>query len=58
MVSAYDWKMVEHRMKAPGFSIESYMSAARDWIRWGHHGARTSYAYDYARKLKQVEVAV
>jgi hypothetical protein len=51
LVSESDWKMVEHRMKAPGRSIESYMSAARDWIRWGHHGARTSYAYDYVRRF-------
>lgn len=51
LVSEGDWKMVEPRMKAQGRSIESYMSAARDWIRWGHHGARTSYAYDYARRF-------
>jgi hypothetical protein len=43
--------MIEHQMKTPGKSIESYMGAARRWIRWGHHGARTSYAYDYAKKL-------
>lgn len=51
LVSEGDWKMIEPRMKAEGRSIESYMSAARDWIRWGHHGARTSYAYDYARRF-------
>ena len=51
LVSESDWKMIEHQMKTPGKSIESYMSSAQRWIRWGHHGARTSYAYDYARKL-------
>jgi len=51
LVSESDWKMIEHQMKTPGKSIESYMSSAQRWIRWGHHGARTSYAYDYAKKL-------
>jgi len=51
LVSESDWKMIERQMKTPGKSIESYMSSAQRWIRWGHHGARTSYAYDYARKL-------
>lgn len=51
LVNEGDWKMVESRMKTPGKSIDRYMSYARQWIRWGHHGARTDYAYDYARKL-------
>jgi hypothetical protein len=32
------------------------MNYAYDWIGWGHHGARTSYAHDYASKLITVEV--
>jgi hypothetical protein len=32
------------------------MNYAYDWIGWGYHGARTSYAYDYASRLTQVEV--
>jgi hypothetical protein len=51
LLSESDWKMVESRMKTPGKSIDRYMSYARQWIRWGHHGARTDYAYDYARKI-------
>ncbi len=51
LVAESDWRMIESQMKTPGKSIESYMSSAQRWIRWGHHGARTSYAYDYARKL-------
>ena len=51
IVSEPQWKQIEHQMKTPGKSIESYMNSAYRWIGWGIHGARTSYAYDYARKL-------
>jgi hypothetical protein len=46
-----DWKMIEDQMMTPGKAIDDYMRLARRWIRWGHHGARTDYAYDYARKF-------
>jgi len=46
-----DWKMIELQMKTPGKSITDYMRLARKWIRWGHHGARTDYAYNYAKRL-------
>jgi hypothetical protein len=46
-----DWKMIEPHMKRPGGSIHDYMRLARKWIRWGHHGARTHYAYDYSKRL-------
>jgi hypothetical protein len=51
-----DWKMIENQMKTPGKSITDYMRLARKWIRWGHHGARTDYAYNYASRLIRVEV--
>ena len=51
LVSEPDWKMIENRMKTSGKSIDRYMDYAYRWIRWGHHGSRTSYAYDYARKF-------
>lgn len=51
-----DWKMIENRMKTPGKSINDYMGFAKKWIRWGHHGARTDYAYNYANRLVLVEV--
>ena len=51
-----DWKMIENQMKTPGKSITDYMRLARKWIRWGHHGARTDYAYNYANKLVLTEV--
>ena len=46
-----DWKMIEPYMKKPGKSINDYMNLARKWVRWGHHGARTDYAYNYSNKL-------
>ena len=56
LTNEVQWKSIEDRMKKPGKSIYSYMNAAYDWIGWGYHGARTSYAYDYASRLIQVEV--
>jgi hypothetical protein len=47
---------IESRMKTPGKSINRYMDYAYSWIGWGHHGARTSYARDYASRLIQAEV--
>jgi hypothetical protein len=51
MLHEGDWKMIEPYMKTPGGSITHYMRLASKWIRWGHHGARTDYAYNYARKI-------
>ena len=51
-----DWKMIEPKMKTPGKSIDQYMGLARKWLRWGHHGARTDFAYNYANRLVLVEV--
>jgi hypothetical protein len=56
MINEYDWKMIERRMMQPGGTINDYMRIARQWIRWGHHGARTNFAYDYARRLVTAEV--
>jgi len=51
-----DWKMIEDQMKTPGKSINDYMRLAKRWIRWGHHGARTDFAYGYANRLVLTEV--
>jgi hypothetical protein len=51
-----DWKMIEPHMKTPGKSINDYMRLARKWIRWGDHGARTDYAYDYSKRMVLTEV--
>lgn len=46
-----EWLRIEQKMKAPGKSIDRYMAYAYSWIGWGIHGARTNYAYDYAKRL-------
>jgi hypothetical protein len=56
MLYESDWKMIENQMKTPGKSINDYMRLARKWVRWGHHGARTDFAYDYANRLILAEV--
>jgi hypothetical protein len=56
LTNEVQWKDIESRMKTPGKSINRYMDYAYSWIGWGHHGARTSYAHDYASRLITVEV--
>ena len=56
LTNEVQWKRIEEKMKTPGKSIYSYMNATYSWIGWGHHGARTSYAHDYASRLVRVEV--
>jgi hypothetical protein len=56
LTNEVQWKDIESRMKTPGKSINRYMDYAYSWIGWGHHGARTSYAHDYANRLIKVEV--
>lgn len=56
IVSEPQWKQIENGMKTPGKSIDRYMNYAYNWIGWGIHGARTSYAYDYVNKFVMSEV--
>ena len=56
MLHEGDWKMIEPYMKRPGGSIHHYMNLASKWIRWGHTGARTDFAYNYANRLVLTEV--
>jgi hypothetical protein len=56
LTNEVQWKEIEERMKTPGKSINRYMDYAYSWIGWGIHGARTSYAHDYASRLTLVEV--
>jgi hypothetical protein len=56
LTNEVQWKDIEEKMKTPGKSISRYMNYAYSWIGWGIHGARTSYAHDYASKLITVEV--
>ena len=56
LTNEVQWQEIEGKMKTPGKSINRYMDYAYSWIGWGIHGARTSYAHDYASKLITVEV--
>ena len=56
LTTEVQWQRIEDRMKTPGKSIDRYMNYAYSWIGWGIHGARTSYAHEYASKLIKVEV--
>ena len=56
LTNEVQWQDIEEKMKTPGKSINRYMNYAYSWIGWGHHGARTSYAHEYASKLITVEV--
>jgi hypothetical protein len=56
LTTEVQWQRIEDRMKMPGKSIDRYMDYAYSWIGWGIHGARTSYAHEYASKLITVEV--
>ena len=54
LFSEVEWKKVEHRFKTPGQSQQYYMNAAYRWLGWGVHGARTTYATQYAHYLHLV----
>jgi len=56
LTNEVQWLDIEEKMKTPGKSIDRYMNHAYSWIGWGHHGARTHYAHEYASKLITVEV--
>jgi hypothetical protein len=56
LTTEVQWKRIVDRMKTPGKSINRYMDYAYSWIGWGIHGARTSYAHEYANRLITVEV--
>jgi hypothetical protein len=58
LTTEIQWQRIEEKMKTPGKSIGRYMDYAYSWIGWGHHGARTSYAYDYASRLVPVQVEI
>jgi len=58
MFQEAQWKKVEPRFKVSGHSIGYYMRWAHNWIGWGKAGHRTAYAYEYARRMKTVEVPV
>lgn len=54
MITEPQWNNILHKLKTPGKSIDRYMNYAYRWLGWGVHGARTSYAYAYTKKLVEV----
>ena len=53
MVNEREWKKIEYVWKTPGKSIDGYMWAAKKWLGWGVHGARTTYAHQYYNQLER-----
>ena len=51
IINESQWKNIEDGLKTPGKSIDHYMRLAYSWLGWGHHGARTQFAYSYANRL-------
>jgi hypothetical protein len=56
MITEPQWRGIEDRLKVPGKPIEYYMRLAYSWLGWGHKGARTDFAYNYANRLILAEV--
>jgi hypothetical protein len=57
MITEPQWRGIEDRLKVPGKPIEYYMRLAYSWLGWGHKGARTDFAYNYANKMVLTEVS-
>lgn len=51
IINESQWKNIEDELKVPGKSIDHYMRLTYSWLGWGHHGARTQFAYSYANRL-------
>ena len=47
LVNEVEWKYVESRFKQEGQSVDYYMNAAWQWLRWGVTGPRVHYANQY-----------
>ena len=56
IITEPQWRGIEDRLKVPGKPIEYYMRLAYTWLGWGHKGARTDFAYNYANRLVLTEV--
>jgi hypothetical protein len=56
IITEPQWRGIEDRLKVPGKPIEYYMRLAYSWLGWGHKGARTDFAYNYANRLILAEV--
>lgn len=52
MVNEPQWMKYERVLKGGGQTVQHYMHHAYFWLGWGVHGNRTTYAYDYTKKLR------
>lgn len=51
MVNEPQWIRYSLVLQGRGQTVEHYMHHAYEWLGWGIHGNRTTYAYDYTKKL-------
>ena len=51
MVNEPQWTRYALVLQGRGQTVEHYMHHAYEWLGWGIHGNRTTYAYDYTKKL-------
>ena len=55
MVNEPQWTRFELSLKGRGQTVQYYMKEAYYWLGWGIHGNRTTYAYDYTKKLTPID---
>jgi hypothetical protein len=58
MVNEPQWTRYALVLQGRGQTVSPYMHHAWYWLGWGIHGNRTTYAYDYTKKLTNVPVSL
>ena len=58
MVNEPQWTRYALVLQGRGQTVSHYMHHAWYWLGWGIHGNRTTYAYDYTKKLINVPVSL
>ncbi len=58
MVNEPQWTRYALVLQGRGQTVSHYMHHAWYWLGWGIHGNRTTYAYDYTKKLTNVPVSL
>lgn len=54
MVNEPQWAKFSLVLQGRGQTVKHYMHHAWYWLGWGIHGNRTLYAYDYTKKLIEI----
>ncbi len=54
MVNESQFVNYEIHLKTPDQSVAYYMKHAYNWLGWGIHGNRTSYANDYVNRFTTI----